>query len=69
MDLKIIEDALTRVASARSHKKYRKDLLHKLDESGRLVPLIGSDGRALRLKILLSSITGRRGCGIYSFLR
>ena len=50
MDVKIIVDALTRVASARSHKKYRKDLLHKLDESGRLVPLFGSDGRALQFE-------------------
>jgi hypothetical protein len=50
LNIKIVIDALTRISSVRANKRYRKYLLSKLDDQGKLVPLFGSDGRALEFE-------------------
>lgn len=50
LGVKIIVDALTRVSASRPHQRYKKFLLNKIDENGRLVPLFGAEGRALNFE-------------------
>lgn len=41
---------VTRISSARPHRKYRKDLVHRLDDQGRQVAMFGTDGRSLHFE-------------------
>ena len=43
--VKIILDFVTRVSSAKHHKKYAPYLLYMIDSSEKKVPFYGSDGR------------------------
>lgn len=45
--VKVIVDSLTRISSARPHRKYKKYFVYKLDDSNKLVTLYGTDGRAV----------------------
>jgi hypothetical protein len=42
--IKIIVDCLARISSSRHHRKFRKLLLHYLDEDGRRHICYGTDG-------------------------
>jgi len=42
--VKIITDALARISSSRHNRKYKKLLLHYLDEDGRVHICYGTDG-------------------------
>ncbi|CAK79065.1 unnamed protein product (macronuclear) [Paramecium tetraurelia] len=48
--LRIIVDMVTRISSARPHRKYRKDLVYRLDEQGRSVAMFGTDGRSIHFE-------------------
>jgi starch synthase len=50
LGIRMLIDGLTRVSSSRYHRKYRKHLLHRLDDNGRVVPHLGSEGRALQFE-------------------
>jgi starch synthase len=44
--IKIVIDSLTRISSARPHKKYKKYFVYRLDEHNKQVTLYGTDGRS-----------------------
>jgi hypothetical protein len=41
---------MTRISSARPHKKYRKNFVHTIDAQNKLVRLFGTDGRSLNFE-------------------
>ncbi len=49
-DVKIIVDCLTRVSSARHHKKYKSHLIYYLDNEGKKMACYGTDGRSLNFE-------------------
>lgn len=50
LDMNIIIDGLTRISSARPHKRYAEYLLNVLDESGKKTVCFGTDGKALNFE-------------------
>lgn len=50
LGMRILIDGLTRVSSARPHKRYLDHVLHNLDESGKKTICFGTDGRALNFE-------------------
>ena len=47
LNIKVLIDSVTRVSSARPHKKYRSHLINQLDKDDKLITLFGTDGRSL----------------------
>lgn len=50
LGIKILIDSLTRVSSARPHRKYRKLIIHRIDHEGKKLAVYGSDGRAVNFE-------------------
>lgn len=47
IDMKILVETLSRVASSRPHRKYNPHVLHTIDHTGKKMLLYGTDGRSL----------------------
>lgn len=50
LDMKILIDCLTRISSARPHKRYLEHMIYTLDENGKKTVCFGTDGRALNFE-------------------
>lgn len=50
LEMKVLIDGLTRVSSARPHKRYLEHLIYTLDENGKKTICFGTDGRALNFE-------------------
>ena len=50
LGMKILIDGLTRISSARPHKRYLDNVLHTLDADGKKTICFGTDGRALNFE-------------------
>lgn len=50
LGMKLLVDGLTRVSSARPHKRYLDHVLHTLDDAGKKTICFGTDGKALNFE-------------------